>query len=213
MTLHLAFILHIYQPPTQQPSILKQIIKESYKPLFNLLLEKNNIQITFNINGSLFELLDFYEEEEIIDSIRTLIERKQIDLVGSSCYHAILPLIPKEEILRQIQLNEELHHKVLGKYLFKPKGFWLPEMAYEYRVIEPLIESNYEWTVLSSIAYPDTNLPDDIIPLVEPNFITYFRNDLLSNLISFNHPSVEEFYEQMKGEKDPESDNYYLILA
>ena len=35
-------LLHIYQPPTQDLKILKEIDKECYKPLFNLLAEYEN---------------------------------------------------------------------------------------------------------------------------------------------------------------------------
>ncbi len=213
MTLYVAFVLHIYQPPTQTPAILKKIIKESYLPLFEVIVKNPETRITFNINGSLIELLDLYEENRLLDIIKSLVIKDQIDLIGSSCYHAILPLIPQEEITRQIKLNEEIYNKVLGENVFKPKGFWLPEMAYEYGVIEPLIAENFEWTVISSVATPEVELPDDFIPFVKSNFKIYFRNDLLSNLVSFKDPTVEEFYQELKGTKNPENDDYYVILA
>ncbi len=212
MTLYVSFVFHIYQPPTQKPKILKQIIKESYQPLLTLLQNNPEAQLTFNINGSLTELFMLYEEETILTLLTDLVTKKQIDLIGSSCYHAILPLIPGEEILRQIELNEDMHRKVLGDK-FQPKGFWLPEMAYDYRVIESLTARNYEWTILSSIASPDKELPDNFIPYINSGFKVFFRNDLLSNLISFNPPTVDEFYLQMLGDKKPENDDYYLILA
>lgn len=213
MTLYVAFVLHIYQPPTQKPAILKQIIKESYLPLFEVIAKNPETKITFNINGSLIELLDLYEENKILDTIKSLVIKEQIDLIGSSCYHAILPLIPQEEITRQIKLNEEIYNKVFGENIFKPKGFWLPEMAYEYGVIEPIMAENFEWTVISSVATPEEELPDDFIPFVKTNFKIYFRNDLLSNLISFKDPTVEEFYQELRGTKIPEKDDYYVILA
>ncbi|MHA1462758.1 MAG: hypothetical protein ACTSQ0_06805, partial [Candidatus Heimdallarchaeota archaeon] len=213
MTLYVALILHIYQPPIQTPTILKQITKESYHPLIDLHLQKESAKITLNINGSLLELMEFYQDEKFLTGLKKLVERKQFDLLGSSCYHAILPLIPKEEILRQIDLNVEVHRKIIGDELYQPQGFWLPEMAYEYRVIAPLVEKNYSWTILSSVACSNGELPDNYIPEVEENFATFFRNDLLSNLISFSQPTVEEFYSELKGLKNPENEDYYVILA
>ena len=213
MTLYISFVLHIYQPPTQKPEILKKICKESYKPLINLLLENPNFKLTLNINGSLVELLQFYQEESILEGIRTLVKRNQIELVGSSCYHAILPLIPKEEIIRQINLNEEIQYKILGQEIFKPKGFWLPEMAYEYGVIEPLVEKGYKWTVISSVACSNGELPDNYIPYINEKFDIFFRNDLLSNFISFKHPKINELLKELKGGKNPAKDEYYVILA
>jgi len=212
MTLYVSFVFHIYQPPTQKPKVLKQIIKESYKPLLTLLQENPEAQLTININGSLTELFMLYEEKTILALISDLVAKEQIDLIGSSCYHAILPLIPSEEILRQIELNENMNRKVIGEQ-FQPKGFWLPEMAYDYRVIESLTSRNYEWTILSSIASPDKKLPNDFIPYINSGFQVFFRNDLLSNLISFKTPTVDEFYLEMKGTKNLENDDFYLILA
>ena len=213
MTLYVALVLHIYQPPIQTPAILKQISEESYHPLIDLHLQMQSAKITLNINGSLLELMEFYQDEKFLSGLKELVQRKQFDLLGSSCYHAILPLIPKEEILRQISLNEELHSKVFGDIFRKPSGFWLPEMAYEFRVVEPLVEKGYSWTVLSSVACSNGELPDNFIPKVKANFTTYFRNDLLSNLISFSQPTVDEFYKELKGDKNPKEEDYYVILA
>ncbi len=213
MTLYVALLLHIYQPPIQTPAILKQITRESYHPLINLHIQNESAKITLNINGSLLELMEFYQDEKFLTGLKKLVERKQFDLLGSSCYHAILPLIPKEEILRQIELNEEIHRKVIGEKLIQIQGFWLPEMAYEYRVIAPLVEKGYSWTILSSVACSNGELPDNYIPEVEENFTTFFRNDLLSNLISFSHPTVDEFYSELKGKKNPENEDYYVIIA
>jgi alpha-amylase/alpha-mannosidase (GH57 family) len=212
MTIYLGFVLHIYQPPTQKSAVLKQIIEESYEPLFNLLLKYPDAKITFNINGSLLELLEFHQENELLSKIKELVSRKQMDLLGSSCYHAILPLIPEDEIGRQIELNEQFHDKLLFKSALNSGGFWLPEMAYDYRVIEPLKSKQYSWTVLSSVAVPDKELPSNYIPITNNGFTTYFRNDLLSNYISFKHPSVKKFYSEMTKSKKPEEDSY-LILA
>ncbi|NHJ04950.1 MAG: hypothetical protein EAX90_09010 [Candidatus Heimdallarchaeota archaeon] len=213
MTLYIGFFLHIYQPPTQKPEILKKICKESYEPMIQLLLENPDVKITLNINGSLVELLNFYQEYSILNGIQTLVERKQIELVGSSCYHAILPLIPKEEIIRQIELNEEIQCKILGENIFQPSGFWLPEMAYEFGVLGPLIEKGYKWTVISSVATTNGDLPENYIPYVDEGFQIYFRNDLLSNFISFKHPTVEQLYKQMTLKKDITKNDYYVILA
>jgi predicted glycosyl hydrolase (DUF1957 family) len=213
MTLYIALVLHIYQPPTQKAEVLKKICRESYEPLFRLLMEKKTAKITLNINGSLTELLHFYDEQEILKNIKQLTFNQQIELLGTSCYHAILPLIPKEEITRQISLNTNVQQTLLGKELFHPQGFWLPEMAYDFGVIEPLIENNYRYSVISSVACQYGELPDSFIPKIQDNFLIFFRNDLLSNLISFGNPSVKHFYKEMQGEKNPKKDDYYLILA
>jgi alpha-amylase/alpha-mannosidase (GH57 family) len=213
MKIYLNFVLHIYQPPTQTSAILKQIIKESYDPLFDFLTKNEHAKMTFNINGSLLELLNLHQENQLLDKIRELHQRKQIDFLGSSCYHAILPLIPEEEIIRQITLNEQFHDEMLGKDALQSRGFWLPEMAYDYRIIDSIKSKGYLWTVLSSVAVPDKKLPRNFIPVTNNGFITYFRNDLLSNFISFKHPTVNEFYKELKRANKSIKGDSYIILA
>ncbi|NHJ38399.1 MAG: hypothetical protein FK731_00095 [Asgard group archaeon] len=213
MTIYIGFVMHIYQPPTQKSAVLKQIIEECYSPLFNLLLKYPEAKMTFNINGSLLELLDFHQEIEILSKIKELVSKEQIDLLGSSCYHAILPIIPEEEIIRQIELNEKFHNKLLKENILNSGGFWLPEMAYDYRVIDPLKSKNYSWTVLSSVAVPDKELPNNYIPTINNGFIIYFRNDLLSNFISFKHPTVNKFYTEISKTNKSQKKDSYLILA
>jgi alpha-amylase/alpha-mannosidase (GH57 family) len=55
------------------------------------------------------------------------------------------------EIVKQIKENEEILQKYLGAD-FKPKGFFLPEMAYGDNVGEIIKSLGYEWMILDEIA-------------------------------------------------------------
>ena len=50
--------LHLYQPPTQFPAVLKKIAEESYVPLVSFLERNPKAKVTLNINASLTEQLD-----------------------------------------------------------------------------------------------------------------------------------------------------------
>jgi alpha-amylase/alpha-mannosidase (GH57 family) len=52
-----ALLLHFYQPPTQLPYVLRQIVRESYRPLIQLLADSPHARVTVNINGVLTEML------------------------------------------------------------------------------------------------------------------------------------------------------------
>ena len=60
MVVHFAFLFHIYQPPVQIPSVLKQIVNESYRPIINAVKENPKAKITLNINATLTEQLADY---------------------------------------------------------------------------------------------------------------------------------------------------------
>ena len=200
-----AQVLHFYQPPTQDPSVLHRICDESYRPLIRVLLQYPHARVTVNICGVLTEMLHDCGQDDVVDGLGQLAERGQIEFTGSGKYHPILPLIPPKEIDRQIQLNLETNRRFLGK-AYKPEGFFSPEMCYGKEIVSPLVNSGYQWMVLSGIACPD-NWPVDIIHYVEHNgkrLMTFFRDDIVSNRISFDRVGPAEFLDnlmQLKGDR------------
>ena len=103
MTLYIAFLFHIYQPPTQEPDVFFKISKESYIPLIETIRKFQNVKVTLNINASLSEMLDNSNITHIIDGLSLMASKEQIDFTESGAYHPILPLIPEKEIIYQIK--------------------------------------------------------------------------------------------------------------
>ena len=64
--------LHIYQPPTQTPEIVKQVTEESYQKIAELLERYPKLKITLNIPGSLIEWWAKHGFTDIIDRYRSL---------------------------------------------------------------------------------------------------------------------------------------------
>ena len=132
--------------------IIKEATEKSYLRLVRALEEHPEIKFTININGSLIIRWEDLGYQDLIKRIGKLIERNQIDLTGTACYHPVLPLIPLEEVRSQIIENEEILKKHFGSD-FKPRGFYFPEMAYSPEVAKLVKEMGYEWTILDEIAY------------------------------------------------------------
>ncbi|MBU4369726.1 polysaccharide deacetylase family protein [Patescibacteria group bacterium] len=147
-----ANLLHIYQPPGQKKEIIDQVIKESYNRILAILQSNPNIRLSLNICASLTEQLVEYGYQDFLEQIKHLAKKGQIELVGSAAYHPILPLLPRAEVSRQIKLNEDIHQKYFGK-IWQPKGFFLPELAYNKKTALIIQDIGYKWIVLDEIAY------------------------------------------------------------
>jgi predicted glycosyl hydrolase (DUF1957 family) len=147
-----ANLLHIYQPPGWDVKIIKKVARESYIPLFRILKKHPQIKVTLNINGSLTEQLAEHKLNEILENIKLLAKRKQIEFTGSAMYHTILPKLPISEIQRQIQLNTKTNTKYFGN-LYQPVGFFPPEMCYNNKVTRALVKEKYSWIALDEIAF------------------------------------------------------------
>lgn len=147
-----ANFLHFYQPPTQKKYWVDRITNEAYRRLVEGLLKTPDAKITLNINSVLTEFWDRYGHEDVIDGLKKLLEREQIELCGSAKFHPLLPKMPRDEIIRQIKLNDETHKKYFGN-AYKPKGFFPPEMAYNKYVGEIVSKLGFKWVVIDEISY------------------------------------------------------------
>jgi alpha-amylase/alpha-mannosidase (GH57 family) len=208
-----AQLFHLYQPPTQMPQVLEKICNESYRPLLEVLHQNSHVRVTLNINGVLLEMLHDYGHRDIIKSLRELGEKGAVEFTGSGKYHPIFPLLPQDDRKRQIELNTDTGSRLLGK-AYAPKGFFPPEMCYSDDILSEVIATGHQWVILSGVACPNT-WPVDTIYQVEnrrKRLAVFFRDDILSNKISFKQTSTQDFLEhlkQMKGDKD----NIYIVTA
>ncbi|MDA2935743.1 polysaccharide deacetylase family protein [Patescibacteria group bacterium AH-259-L05] len=152
-----ANLLHIYQPYFQTKKIIHKVVTESYDKILSILEARPNAKITLNICASLTEKLVEYGYIHILERIKKLAENGQIEFVGSAKYHPILPFLSKSEIIRQIKLNENINQKYFKSvWRPRPKGFFLPELAYDKKTARIIQSLGYEWIVLDEIAYDNT---------------------------------------------------------
>lgn len=180
-----ANFLHIYQPAGQQPDILKAVADQSYRPILEGVRDNKNIRLTFNVSGALLELLDKNKFHDLIDILRQVAGEERLEFTGSAKYHAFLPFLSDEEIVRQIETNNDSLAYFLGKEN-KPKGFFPPEMGYDPK-LAPIISSlGFDWIVLDEIACTGTSGEVDynkVYKIKNSNLNVFFRERRLSNLI------------------------------
>jgi predicted glycosyl hydrolase (DUF1957 family) len=214
MTIYFSLLLHIYQPPIQIPQVIKQVSKETYRPLIQSLKNYPEAKVTLNINATLTEQLDDYGFNDVITDLSLLAYNNQIEFTGSSKYHALLPLTPPSEIKRQIKLNEETNKYYFGK-AYNPKGFFPPEMAVSSELFPIVKESGYDWLAMSAIGNPHTIFPTTTFHQTKEGLGIVFRDDKISNNISFGKTGVQDFLQMLKYRQtyDKATEDYYVIIA
>jgi 4-alpha-glucanotransferase len=212
--LYWAQLFHFYQPPTQLPSVLNKICQESYRPLIEVFRQHPSAKATFNINGVLTEMLNDYGHHDIINGLKELVEKGQVEFTDSGKYHPILPLIPPEESRRQIEINKTANAFYFGKKDFKATGFFPPEMAYSKAILPAVIATGHQWIILSGVACP-ADWPVDKIYQIEHDgkrLAVFFRDDILSNKISFHELGPGDFLNHLRACKS-EKENVYVVTA
>jgi hypothetical protein len=180
-----ANFLHIYQPFDQQPDILESIVVQSYRPILENLKKNKNVHLTLNINGALLELFDKYGYHDLIDIMKEVGNEGRLEFTGSAKYHAFLPFLSKEEIIRQIKMNDETLKFYLGS-AYNPQGFFPPEMAFKEELVPIIEECGFKWIILDEIALNGRTESVDYTKLYKiknSKLFVYFRERRMSNLI------------------------------
>lgn len=211
MTVYFSFLLHIYQPPTQIPPVIKQVVKESYLPVIEALKNHPEAKITLNINGTLTEQLIDFGYEGLINDIARLASKGQIEFTGSAKYHPLLALIPEPEIIRQIELNNETNRRYFGN-AYRPRGFFPPEMAISEEVLNSVKQQGFDWIIASGIANVLPEFPTTFVSQHPNGLKLLFRDDYISVDCAFDKVNnVDAFVSRIYYKHT--SEDYYVLLA
>jgi len=153
-------LLHFYQPPTADNETIIEAAEKSYKRIIGALKRHGQIKFTLNLAGCLLEKLEILGYQELINDLKAMVAHGQVELTGSAAFHPILALLPDEEIIRQIRLNEKILKKYFGHKLNR-RGFFIPEAAYGAKVAKIVKKLNYRWILLDEISADIKSRPLD----------------------------------------------------
>ncbi|MBI4499314.1 MAG: hypothetical protein HY689_15620 [Chloroflexi bacterium] len=183
-----ANFLHLYQPPTQSEAVTRRITDECYRTLVALLRAAPQARVTLNISGCLTEQLARWDGADVIAGLRELAEDGRVEFTGSAMYHAILPLLPRSEIERQIALNEETNRRYFGP-VYRPSGFFPPEMCYSPAVAEVVAAMGFRWVIVDELCHAGRlgTVRSDTLYRVSgfDDFWVFFRNRRYSAALTY----------------------------
>ncbi len=209
-----ANFLHIYQPPTQKEYWINRITNESYRKIFKLLLENPDAKITMNINGILLELLEKCGHKDVIEMIRALTKRQQMELTGSAKYHPLLPYLPEGEIIRQVKLNEETLRHYLDSNLAL-NGFFPPEMGFSIDLAKKIKKLGYKWIIADELSFPKEKMPQMRERIYQisglDDFYIFFRERKISWYVLSGQVGTGKLLVQGLGERLKKDE--YLLTA
>jgi len=208
-----ANLLHIYQPPGQKKEIIQKVARESYLRIIEILKKRPSVKISLNINASLTEQLPAASLASMIADLKFLAARGQIEFTGSAKYHVILALLPQDEVIRQIELNNQTNQKFFGK-LWQPTGFFIPELCYSKTAAKIIKKMGFKWIVLDELAYNGKFNQvkfDKKYVIKNLGLPVFFRNTRVSNLFfTAEAKTINDFFRILK--EDGRSENY-LVTA
>jgi len=197
-----ANFLHVYQPPTQTEEIVRKVTEECYRRLVSVLENSPQGKITLNISAVLTQQLDRYGYSDVIEGLVRLAEKGQIEFTGSAMYHPILPLIPGDEVVRQVELNTKVNKRYFGDDVYQPQGFFPPEMCYSFDVAEIVAKLGFSWIVVDEVSLWGKigAVRDDTIYQIRnlDNFGVFFKERPFSAQLTYGkYPDAASFLEAL----------------
>src|SRR6056297_938919 len=138
------FGVHNHQPEGNFDFVMEKSLQRGYRPFLETIFEYPQIKTTLHFSGSLLQYIE-KKDPDLIDLIRKMIDRQQIELFTGGYYEPVLSVIPEQDRIKQI---EKMNHQLKELFDYKAKGFWLSERVWEPSVVSTLSKTGVEYVVL-----------------------------------------------------------------
>jgi 1,4-alpha-glucan branching enzyme len=159
---HVPFKLTMSLTPTLCAMLQDELLQKRYVQHVDLLIDLSRREIERNRDHPQLEELSkfycdvfsetrrFFVEEwkcDLLAAFRQLRETGALEIIASAATHALLPLHSREAQRAQVLIGRDAH---VDLFQAEPKGFWLPECAYEPGLEKILQEANIRWFILDA---------------------------------------------------------------
>jgi hypothetical protein len=114
------------------------------KPFIQTLNQFPKIPAVVHYSGTLLAWLEA-NHPELTAILENLIARKQVEILGGGFYEPMMPLLPQNDKIGQIELLTAYLRRRFGK---RPQGCWIPEAAWEQHLVGVLNTCGMNYTFL-----------------------------------------------------------------
>lgn len=152
---YFAIALHFHQPVGNFENIFERAYRLCYYPYLNLLSDYPEINMTLHLSGSLLDYLEA-KHPEILERLKKMISRGQIEMLGGGYYEPIFTAIPENDLAAQIRM---MSGYIKEKFNFSARGLWLPERVWEPWLGRFISKMDMDYTILD-----DTHLLKARVP-------------------------------------------------
>lgn len=144
-------VLNLQLAWNQPDDMVRQLAERCYRPLLGILKTARKSRVTLAIDGALLDRLETCGAGDIIESTAKLVESGQVELMGCANDNAMLKGLPADEIARRVDEHADVLRRHFGE-LFRPAGFFPPELAYDDGVGGFAADRGYRWVLVDEVA-------------------------------------------------------------
>jgi hypothetical protein len=212
--MYISFLLNFFQPVTQIHRVLVQITDECYLPLAELFNSDLDPRFTLSVSHSLIQLLHDCGKDEVIVKLKNAVQTGHIEIMHSGAHHPIFPLISEAEVKRQIELDIQYKHAMLGD--IPKRGIFSPELCYKDELVPLYKELGFQWTIIDDQLMEMYNIPrSDCYIYHIDGFYIFMRSSFWSDKITRREENWtgKKFLEHLNAEAKARDRDCYVIFA
>lgn len=135
--------IHSHQPVGNFAHVFRECYDKCYGPFVETLVRHPGVRVALHYSGPLFEWFE-KNEPKYIDTIASLVERGQVEMLSGGFYEPILPIIPREDAIGQIEMMNDYIQRRFGQ---QPSGLWLTERVWEPHLPSLITEAGLKYTI------------------------------------------------------------------
>jgi len=151
------FGIHNHQPVGNFDFVFKDAYQKSYLPFIKVLERYPHMKIALHFSGILLDWIKVHQPE-LIELVRKMVHRGQIEMMTGGHYEPILSIIPKEDRIGQIT---KLSSEVKRLFDYEPKGLWLAERVWEPTLPSSLQKAGVKYTITDDTHFKYAGLTED----------------------------------------------------
>ncbi len=154
--IHLALAIHNHQPVGNFDHVFEQVYRESYLPFVDVLERHPGVRLAIHYTGPVFEWL-LAHRPELLERVRAMVQRGQVEVIGGAYYEAILVSIPDADKHAQLTRLSERMAEFFGP---RPTGMWLAERVWEPALPLPIARAGLEWALVDDTHFKSVGMND-----------------------------------------------------
>jgi 4-alpha-glucanotransferase len=156
-SINVVFAVHNHQPIGNFDSVFEEVYQHSYKPFLDVMQKHPGVKFTQHWTGPLLEWLVAHHPE-LIERMRVLVKRGQLELLTGSYYEAILAIIPEDDRIGQIKKLTDYIHKLFD---YVPRGMWLAERVWEQQLVSSIAKAGVEFVTVDDTHFRHAGLQEE----------------------------------------------------
>jgi len=154
--LALSLAIHNHQPVGNFDHVIAEAATSAYAPMIGALERHPAIRVALHYSGCLLDWL-MPHRPDVIERLRTLVGRGQVEILTGAYYEPILPIIPDADKQGQI---EKLTRTVAEQFGYAAEGLWLAERVWEPHLARPLGLAGVRYTILDDAHFYAVGMDD-----------------------------------------------------